>query len=193
MRVLTDHADFSAAVEFDPLSGRMFWRPRAGSRQSASWNARNAGRQIGCIGNHGYMDTSYKGQRFLVHQLVWFFVTGEWPTCPIDHINGIRTDNRFENLRLSSAQANAQNQGLRRNNTSGHVGVGWVARKRRWKASIMVRGKTLTLGYFRDKTLAVEARRLAAQKHGFDPRHGQRPAHQEPRIATAARNADPHP
>src|SRR6516225_11799534 len=41
-----------------------------------------------------------------IHILIWALYYGEWPTKTIDHINGIRGDNRIKNLRDVSLSIN---------------------------------------------------------------------------------------
>lgn len=64
------------------------------------------------------------------------------PTCrPLaDHINKVRLDNRLENLRWVTSAENNQNRGMSTRNTSGHIGVGWMERYKKWRASIMAYG-----------------------------------------------------
>lgn len=164
-------------VRYDYASGSMFWLPRTEpARQAKSWNVRNAGRQVGVPVNTGYLQTSIDGKKHVVHRLVWLYVHGEFPPDQIDHINGVRTDNRIENLRVAPQIINAKNQALRSTNTSGRVGVGWYAKKSRWTAQICVSGRSINLGYFREFEDAVKARVDAEIKYGFHPNHGRQPA-----------------
>ena len=43
------------------------------------------------------------------HRLIWALQTGEWPKQQIDHINGVKDDMRFSNLRDVSAKINHRN------------------------------------------------------------------------------------
>ena len=54
------------------------------------------------------------GRVYAESLLVWFLVTGDWPTEDVTHKNGIRTDNRFSNLRTrtSKLQEEAEEEGL---------------------------------------------------------------------------------
>lgn len=122
--------------------------------------------------NKGYYWTNCFGLMFLVHRLVWLYMTGEHPNGEIDHINGNRKDNRWENLRLVTAFENARNQGERKDNTSGCRGVtrngaGWLVR-------ISHEGVRYHLGTFRDKNEAIAVRKQAERDLNYHPNHAKR-------------------
>jgi len=72
----------------------------------------------------GYVAISLYGVYFSAHRLAWLYMTGEWPKGMIDHINGDRADNRFENLRDVSRSVNNQNQKrAHRTSVTGLLGV----------------------------------------------------------------------
>jgi hypothetical protein len=61
--------------------------------------------------NNGYIVVNgICGKVFRAHRLVWFYHYGVWPDNLIDHINGIKTDNRIVNLRDVSNRVNGQNR-----------------------------------------------------------------------------------
>jgi hypothetical protein len=87
---------------------------------------------------------------------------GSWPANTIDHINGIKTDNRIENLRDVTAAVNKQNmRAARSDSRSGLIGAIWQEDRKSWKAEIAVGGKKKMLGRFKTAEAAHEAYVLA--------------------------------
>ena len=58
---------------------------------------------------HGYYTVKVRGKTYLVHRVVWLMMTGSFPTTTIDHINRVRSDNRWSNLRLATITQQAGN------------------------------------------------------------------------------------
>jgi hypothetical protein len=52
---------------------------------------------------------SIDGKQQRVHRLIWLYMTGEWPKDQIDHINNVKHDNRWKNLREADNQLNHYN------------------------------------------------------------------------------------
>lgn len=76
-----------------------------------------------------------------------------------DHINGVRLDNRRENLRVVEPGRNQRNVHRGFEGSSRHRGVSWTAWRGAWRASVYMEGKNHHLGYFDDEE---EAARVAA-------------------------------
>ena len=126
-------------------------------------------------GDGGYLFCWYQGRRRRHHHAVWEEANGPLPEgYEIDHINGVRSDNRLENLRLVTRQENMRNAKVYGTNTSGVTGVAWKKDKRKWKAYIMVDYKQKHLGYYTDWFDAVCARMSANNTYGFHENHGRR-------------------
>ena len=95
-----------------------------------------------------------KPKMFTVHKLVAITFLNHKPNghkTVIDHINGIKQDNRLENLREISQRENSSklNKG-----SSKYVGVCWCKRANKWLSSININGKSKHLGYFKNEKLA---------------------------------------
>lgn len=136
---------------------------------STSSTAR-AGDVAGGLNSEGYVRIRVDGVSYRAHRLAWLYVHGRWPTDQLDHRNGVRADNRIANLREATNVENGQNYGVRKSNTSGHTGIHWHIRARKWVAQIRHTGRIHDIGYFDDMADAVSARAKAkAEMHPFQP------------------------
>jgi hypothetical protein len=98
---------------------------------------------------HGYVVVFFNGKIYKAHRLIWAIVHGELPKGHIDHINGNRSDNRIQNLRVVTQQQNSHNQqNINKRNKSGFRGVCWNRKSSKWQASISVNSKTIYIGVF---------------------------------------------
>lgn len=111
----------------------------------------------------GYREISLDDRSYCAAKLAWLYMFGEYPECVIDHINRVRDDDRFVNLRLATQSQNIANSGMYAHNTSGAKGVyfyksrkakGWAP----WWAYITCDKKRFSLGYFHTKESAIAAR-----------------------------------
>lgn len=167
------------ALDYCPETGIFIWkvRPRSHFKTDSGWktfNSGDSGKTAGALHSQGYSSINLNGAHFLAHRLAWLHATGEAPSKFIDHINGIKTDNRLCNLREATKTENALNSKISCANTSGIKGVclsGGSANP--WKARIRVDGKELHLGRFKTKEEAHEKVRLARELHfGEFANHG---------------------
>lgn len=102
----------------------------------------------GRLDSTGYVQISVKGKRYMAHRLAWLYMTGSWPSDEIDHINRIRHDNRFINLREVTSAQNNWNYPISRHNTSGATGVSYDKFHKKYKASIRAHNKQYHIGYY---------------------------------------------
>jgi len=112
-------------------------------KRTTSPNAKE-GDIVGYKKPNGYMSVSINHNSYLLHRLAWFFINKEWPEV-IDHINGIRDDNRIVNLRDTTQQLNSYN----RHKYKGFKGVHWCNRQKRYIAKIVVNKSTKHIGTFK--------------------------------------------
>lgn len=120
----------------------------------------------------GYLGVSVLKTQYRAHRLAWFYMTGEWPPEQIDHINGVRDDNRWENLRLATKSQNSMNTPLSSTNTSGVKGVGWNVRRQLWGACVKVDGKRKIAHFSTRKEAEHWVRQKRSELHGEFARHG---------------------
>lgn len=171
-------------TQYDPLTGEFIWlnRPLSWFRSVGSWkrfNNRYAGKIAGGTDWSGYRNCRLDGKPYAVHRLAFLFMAGFLPTEEVDHINGIRNDNRWSNLRCVSSVENSKNRRLNKNSTTGVCGVYWRERHQKYQASIGIsvagKRKSTHLGYFNSLEEAALARKLAEEQHGYHTNHGNIP------------------
>lgn len=146
-------------------------RNRTKEQECSWWNTRYAGTAVGCVAGAGYLQAKIFDKKYLVHRLAWLLSNGGWPSGQIDHINGVRTDNRIANMRVVNNEWNAKNQKISTRNTSGFRGVCWSKRRGMWVAQITSSGTLTNLGFFETAEAAHLAYAREASARGFTDRH----------------------
>ena len=139
MKKLT-HDRAQEMLNYDPSTGVFTWRKKPN---------RNivVGSIVGSYDKDGYLETRLDREPLKIHRLAWFYVHGVWPDGDIDHKNGIRADNRIDNLRDVTASENQCNRHTGRPNKSGFRGVVYHSKTGRWTSRLMVKGKSYSFGY----------------------------------------------
>lgn len=165
-------------LRYNPDTGVFHWISRPLSHFSSvrfqkSFNNKMSGSMAGFVMNKGYIHISIDGVQYLGHRLAWLYVYGVMPEIEIDHKNGIRTDNRIDNLRSVDRKTNMENKARYSNNTSGFHGVHQIKKSGKWQARIYIDGKRVSLGCFDDFKSAVEARINAERDIGYHENHGR--------------------
>ena len=128
------------------------------------------GKPVYCEVHKGYLRVRVNGKRFRAHRVCWALYHGYWPD-QIDHVNGVRSDNRIENLRNVTATGNMRNKRRDKRNKSGTTGVCWVESRRKWYAKICHEKKQISIGYYTDIQAAIAARKAAEKALGFHENH----------------------
>lgn len=141
-------------LDYDPETGFFTWKkgPRAGSI-AGYWRT--------CDGYNSIM--LYK-KNYLGHRLAWLYVYGSMPEQEIDHINGIRADNRLVNLRKATRAENAANC-RKRSSISKLKGAFWQKDRNNFMAKIEVNDRQIYLGRFPTAEEAHAAYCAAAKKY----------------------------
>lgn len=145
-------------INYDPDTG-IFTRLARMSKSSRI----QIGEIAGSINNHGYVLISILGGRYSAHRLAWLYMTGKWPINQIDHINTIKNDNRWNNLRQVTCSINKQN--TRKANCDSSTGfLGAHPSGKKFRAQIRIDGKNIHLGLYSTPEDAHEAYIKAKRK-----------------------------
>lgn len=125
---------------YDNLTGNLIWKNH--------WcinRKKFIGKIAGSYDSKGYRVVAIKRKNYKLHRVVWFLENGNWPK-QIDHISGIKNDNRIENLRIATNRENQINKQIHRN---GKLPGCWFDKSRKkWRAEIIINNKKIYLGQF---------------------------------------------
>ncbi len=141
---MIDQAMVRSLLNYDPETGLFVWL-----------SGHRANKPAGCKQGKGYVHICIDQKLYKAHRLAFLYMTGNWPTHHVDHINRIKDDNRWENLRDVPQRINLEN----RAGNASFIGVSWMSAKRRWYArSPKIAGKIKHLGSFKTHLAACYAR-----------------------------------
>jgi hypothetical protein len=138
---------------------------------------------------NGYIRISRDNVVVYLHRWIWEQIFGPIPAgWEIDHINGVRTDNRLCNLRCIPGAANKRNMKTSSKNVSGVQGVSrWETTRRgnqkvsMWRATCNDQSgkqviKTFSIKKYGEEQafqMACEARVQMEKQYGYHPNHGR--------------------
>jgi uncharacterized protein (DUF433 family) len=171
--------DILEILRYDAMTGTFHWlnNPKVGR------NVR--GKAAGCITNKNYLTIRTRYGAILAHRLVWLVEHGRLPEDQLDHINGIRSDNRISNLREVSNRENSQNISKKQaKGVTGLLGVTYTPRTghgnpsiRKYAANITINGNNIGLGRHLTPEDAHDAYLKAkAELHPFSSRIDDTPS-----------------
>jgi len=151
---------------FEYRDGKLFWKVDRGAKkckgQEAGSRTRDGYRVIHVSNLIGHMTA---------HRVIWLMHNGELPSI-IDHINGVKTDNRIENLRPASKSQNAYNTPSA-TNISGSKNVSWRSDTETWRVTMTIDGRKKSFGNYKDFELAdLVAHEARCKYHGKFANHG---------------------
>jgi hypothetical protein len=143
---------------FDYIDGKLYWKTKRCGRAMP-------GTEAGGVFDTGYRRIGYEGRQISAHKIIWVIHFGDIPQgFFIDHINGVRNDNRIENLRMVTHRENVRNNPRSR---AGRVpGVSFHSRHKHWRAYVKINGKHIHLGNYDSEADAIKARTIKVQQMG---------------------------
>lgn len=115
--------------------------------------------------NRGYVYFLYQRKRKNTKVFLHRLIMNPESDMTVDHINGVRYDNRKSNLRIVTLEQNNLNHKMLSTNTSGCTGVIWIKNRNRWCARIEYKKKVIGLGFYRNFEDAVKARKTGEDKY----------------------------
>lgn len=169
-------------LSYDAETGRIVFLPRDRQyflldRACTQFNKRWVGREaLNTPSPTGYLRGSISLFGVIpvtAHRAAWAIYYGAWPLGMIDHINGVRDDNRIVNLRVVSPQDNSKNRGIPKNCASGFVGIAFQPWNNVWRARAYRNGRTISLGTFPKIEDALSARKRALAGMNYHSNHGE--------------------
>jgi hypothetical protein len=169
--------DLKELLGYNPSTGELWWMDRplrffsdTGGRYTAQrsktiFQSLYAGKPALTAKNpKGYLRGNLFGKGIMAHRAAFCLMTGRWPQNQIDHVNGVRDDNRWCNLREATNRQNQYNQRSAHKSSSRFVGVAWCKRSGRWTAYICPDGTKVPLGNFSSEEDAARMRDVAARQ-----------------------------
>ena len=143
---------------FEYKDGDLYWKVRPSPR-----SRRRVGDKAGCPFSNGRRIVGIDNRQYLIHRVIFLWHHG-WVPTRVDHIIDVAAikDNRVENLRPATAAENTWNAKLCKRNTSGHKGVSWHLKAKKWYVQVSASNASVYRGLFEDIELAelfaIEAR-----------------------------------
>lgn len=148
-------------LSYCPDTGALTWKVSRGPIKKGS--------VAGSHNRDGYRKLMIDRKSQLAHRVAWAIHHGEWPAIDIDHVNGVKDDNRMINLRQCVDWQNRGNT-IRNPGAAGRPGVR-IRSRNRFCAEIVFRSNRYKLGTFAnasDAGLAFEIASIFLHKE-FSP------------------------
>ncbi len=152
-------------LRYSPIVGVFEWR-KPGRR-------RRVGGLAGGVVSTGYIRIVVDGKPYPAHRLAWLYMTGAWPEVEIDHIDGDRSNNAWNNLREATSTTNGWNKPRGRNNRTGVKGVGKRAEAKPWQAKVQARGIVWTESFATKEEAEAAVMEKRKELHGEFANHGE--------------------
>lgn len=135
---------------YEPATGLFFH-----NRHDTGKGIRRFGRRAGSVNPAGYVVLRVGRPRdrlYQAHRIAWLITHGRWPAVEIDHVNGVKDDNRLDNLREATIVENNYNNGGYRGDRT--LKGAYQNESGNWYAAIRQGKKLRYLGLFESEAAA---------------------------------------
>jgi hypothetical protein len=139
-------SELKTLLDYNPDTGIFTWK--------INTKRTKIGDVSGYVDLNGYAIIRLNNKLYKAHRLAWLYVHNKIPDEYIDHINGIKSDNRICNLREANRYENQFNTKLNIRNISGAKGVSWNSQLKKWKVCLNINKQQKHFGYFENLELA---------------------------------------
>lgn len=161
-----EHSRLLELISYDKETGKII------RRKSGRGFHFVPGKEAGGKANDGYRRIKLDMKSYQVHRIAWLYVHGVFPSFFIDHINGVKDDNRIENLREVTRSQNKMNTFMPKTNSTGFKNV---SRNRGGFLVTVKAGNTTSSKWFADiDDAALCAEQLRSSLHGEFSNNGKK-------------------
>ena len=154
------YAELIDSLEYNVDTGIFTWKYNKSSRAMK-------GSIAGTLCKDGYISININRKIYRAHRLAWLYCFQQWPVTYIDHINGVRNDNRLDNLREANMLENSHNSKVHKDSKTGIKGVYYNKLNSNYRAQIYYKGNRISLGSFKTvEEAALAYSTMAVEIHG---------------------------
>jgi hypothetical protein len=145
--------------DYNPATGELSFKPSHGRKARVR------------VSSGGYLRISWLGTQFLVHRVIWLWMTGSFPPSgfEVDHKDEDKANNRWNNLQLLTCLDN--NQKKIQANSNNPLGIRGISQDGdKFRVRLFRDGKRVYSQTFDSFEEAVKARKAALEHFSKSPR-----------------------
>lgn len=121
---------------------------------------------------HGYVIIVFNGTWYKAHHLAFLFMEGHLPEQEVDHIDGNRQNNSWNNLREVTRAENQQNRKISSNNSYNIKGLTYIPKKNLWLGQIQDKGIRYKKSSKNKELICTWLKEMRVTLHGEFANHG---------------------